>query len=762
MARTSRPVTRQGLIDDGLEWLLDTTFLCHLEPTERDATLQEMEWVGRDRDVEIIRQGAPPPGVFLIVSGEATVTQAAGSEQPSHVTRLGPGQLVGEHSAFTGEPTNASVRTVSPIVALYLSANKFQALATESENLRTYVTELDELRGRWVELMSLLARHPFLRSLGRNDLERLVQSAQIQRYSPGEVLVQARALSRDIFVVIRGRVSVFAPSDSGPREELATKGPGFLFGHAAALLDLPRTADVEAREPTEVLRFEAPALMGIIDRNPTVARRFYQELAGLDLHVERAKAAHSRTQLVAIYGCGRQLGTTSLAYGIAGALSDRFEVLVVDLDGDASMRLLGVDTFEGSIGEVDILEARVPESWGIRVLWPASPDQVPELVARLQDGLGDNAYILLASAASDARNISAMRLAPSVIFVRSALDGTHKEAAQHSQYRVDAVRLVSGGVMPIETSGRVVRVPDGADPIHRFWAGQDLGALTCERTAFGRACHRLVRALRGQLVGLALGGGGALGYAHIGLIRMLHEASIPIDFVAGVSFGALVGGFYAIGGLDALTELIERRRWVAAAGLGSSISTQLVAQLVYQFAGRVELGMTEIPFYPVAVDVTHGREVVCAHGPVGEGVRTSCGLPGIYPAARRVASRLVDGGINNNVPASVVWNAGAHFILASNIIPRFPFDDKPIFAFRGHAIPLLARIDEVVRSLYLLMSQTGRDRSQLADYVFNLRIQGINIHEFWRGDAIAQAGRTQADEQLEDILFAYREATNAS
>ncbi len=173
------------------------------------------------------------------------------------------------------------------------------------------------------------------------------------------------------------------------------------------------------------------------------------------------------------------------------------------------------------------------------------------------------------------------------------------------------------------------------------------------------------------------------------------------------------------------------------------------------------LGETEIPFYPVGVDVETGREVVVSYGTIGRGVRSSSCLPGIYPSLHMGGARVVDGGMNNNVPASVPWEAGAHFIVASNIIPTFPFaprEDASGGTLRKVAWKTLGRFDDMVRGLFLLMSQSGRDRAQIADFVFDLELTGHNVYDFAKGDMIAEAGQRQAEQMLPDILYAYRNA----
>src|SRR5262249_17060623 len=119
---------------------------------------------------------------------------------------------------------------------------------------------------------------------------------------------------------------------------------------------------------------------------------------------------------------------------------------------------------------------------------------------------------------------------------------------------------------------RVVRVPDdpqGAATFDRGGVGE-LVRPNAPRSALGRAFARLARVVNGHTVGLALGGGGAWGYSHVALLRNLEDQGGPIDYIAGTSFGAVVGGLYAVGGMRALDQLVEANS-ASGPGIGPTL-----------------------------------------------------------------------------------------------------------------------------------------------------------------------------------------------
>ncbi|MSP62262.1 MAG: cyclic nucleotide-binding domain-containing protein [Myxococcales bacterium] len=760
----ARPgLTRESLRQAGLAWILESTFICQLDLHEQEQLLASMEWRDYPRDRVIIEDGVPGPGVDLIIEGQAILLLRGSDGKLAAHARMGPGQVVGERSLHRGVPTVGQIKAISPVRSLHLSPAPFRALLAGSERLRAFVENLVSLREQGATILELLLRNPFFRLLSRDDLEQFIQSGAIDRVPAGRRVVTAGERSSEVFLLVRGRVAVYAPGGQGAsRELLATETAGWLFGHAAALLELPRTADVDTIEATEFLVVQATAFMAIVSQNPSLQRRLFQQLATMDLRAAAARSLTAGTMLVSVYGARPGVGTTTIAYGMAAELATTAPVALVDLAGPATARRLGMSVREEHEGDVPVLSLGVPAAWPFRVVWPRDPGHTLTLLRHLRATV--SGAVLVAAQSRDPIDRDAMAECEAVVFVRPGSDVTHAEAARRGQFRVEAVRIDGDSESSLQVGRNAVRVPPDPAAAARFWRSGDLASLRDETCAMGRACRRLVRVLQGRSVGLALGGGGALGFAHVGLIRALRKAGIPIDYVAGSSFGALAAGAYAIGGEAALDRLVEERRrilpWLAA----GVIHTRAIAMLVDRLFGRVALSSTEIPFFPVAMDLLTGREVVLSRGTVGEGVRSSSCLPGPFPAWSLGPWRLVDGGIINNVPASVTWEAGANFIVASNIIPSSPGINS---ARGGPGIrerlrqAALSRLDDLVRSMYLMMSQIGRDRASLADYLFDLDLAGYTIYDFAQGDVIADAGQRQAEAQIEEIVSAYRSDTSA-
>lgn len=179
---------------------------------------------------------------------------------------------------------------------------------------------------------------------------------------------------------------------------------------------------------------------------------------------------------------------------------------------------------------------------------------------------------------------------------------------------------------------------------------------------------------RRNLIGLALGGGAARGWAHIGVLRAMEEAGLPPDIIAGTSIGAVVGGCYIAGALDNLETFargLTRRRvlglldlnfggsgLISGNRLGKLLNERLVDQRIEDLPRR---------FTAIATELATGHEIWMSRGSLVEALRASYALPGIFQPVKIGDRWLVDGALVNPVPVSVCRALGANIVIAVNL-----------------------------------------------------------------------------------------------
>ncbi|MDO5504882.1 MAG: patatin-like phospholipase family protein [Pseudoxanthomonas suwonensis] len=244
-------------------------------------------------------------------------------------------------------------------------------------------------------------------------------------------------------------------------------------------------------------------------------------------------------------------------------------------------------------------------------------------------------------------------------------------------------------------------------------------------------------------VGLALGGGAAKGFAHVGVIKMLEANGIRIDVVAGTSAGSVVGALYA-GGMDAFalqdkavaldeTRIRDVRLFSGGLVQGQKLQDYVNAQL----AGRT-IETLDKPFAAVAARLDNGSRTVFVRGNAGQAVRASSSVPGVFEPTRIGGISYVDGGVVSPVPVDAARQLGADIVIAVDISTR-P-DGTP-----QH----LAGI--VNQSISIMGQQLGRQELARAEVVIRPQVNDIGPADFTQRHAAIVQGERAALAALPQI-----------
>ena len=175
-------------------------------------------------------------------------------------------------------------------------------------------------------------------------------------------------------------------------------------------------------------------------------------------------------------------------------------------------------------------------------------------------------------------------------------------------------------------------------------------------------------------IGIALGSGSARGWSHIGVIRSLLEAGIPIDVACGASVGALVAGSLVAGFLDPLDRWARRLNWSHIIGFmdvmiprSGLVEGEKISGYLREVLSDPMIENLPVPFAAVATDLKTGKEVWLREGSLIDAVRASMSLPGIFTPCGRNGQWLVDGGLVNPVPVSLCRAMGADIVVTVNL-----------------------------------------------------------------------------------------------
>ena len=272
-------------------------------------------------------------------------------------------------------------------------------------------------------------------------------------------------------------------------------------------------------------------------------------------------------------------------------------------------------------------------------------------------------------------------------------------------------------------------------------------------------------------IGLALSSGGAKGIAHIGVLKALEEAHIPVRMLAGTSMGGVVAAVYAAGRSAGeieqfarslrLLDIAQRDR----TGLGLLGQDKLASLLREALGGDLTFAQLKLDLALVAVDLETGEEVIISDGSVVEGVLATAALPIVFPPLRWRGRLLVDGGLLNPVPFDVVRQMGADCVVAvharHDLSDVLEIEPPPrgrgaealirLLLYRSHRTPLL-RVSE--RSLGIMTRKLVEQRWQDAppDLMIDVPLKGVGLLDLDQVDVCLMAGEEAARQHISELV----------
>ena len=246
-------------------------------------------------------------------------------------------------------------------------------------------------------------------------------------------------------------------------------------------------------------------------------------------------------------------------------------------------------------------------------------------------------------------------------------------------------------------------------------------------------------------VGIALGGGAAKGFAHIGVIKMLEANGITPVVVSGTSAGSVVGALYA-SGMDAYAmqekafALDESRIRDVSLFSGGVVKGQKLQDYVNELVGGRSLDRMKKPFAVVATKLENGERTVFVRGNTGQAVRASSSIPGVFEAVEIGKAHYVDGGVVSPVPVDAARELGADFVIAVDISSKA----------NGIASPT-SLLGNVNQSITIMGQKLGALELQRADIVIRPKISDIGAADFEQMNRAILEGERAAQAALPQI-----------
>lgn len=583
------------------------------------------------------------------------------------------------------------------------------------------------------DIASFLATSPVFSELPLDQLIEIATLFRSERHAAGSVVLRQGSKSEAVYFVRSGQLAVRIQR-SGWKETIAYLQPPDIFGELSFVTGKACVADVEVVLDAEVLLLPRDAVPKLPQQRETILRSLMKVIAGR-LQETVTRGGKMRELPVVLLrnhphweapwsfawelarSLGRQSGHKTLLVNL-GAVNDR---PIQDVDGSFSVCYYAAPPAVESLrSEMSRKLTDWKRHFQNIVLNPAGPG-----ASRFAEGIAEYA------------NWKGFLLGPG--------DSAPPEAGS-GQFVVQSA--VKAALPKLSGNSQLIRKAKESEAA--FLSGKPVS------TEFRHTVDSMARCVAGLQVGLALGGGAAWGWAHIGVLSVLEEAGLPIDMISGCSMGSVVGAFRAAGfGVEQLKDIahywstrtrrfVEWRVWRMCL-----LNEKMVRRTFRQYFGDRTVNQTEIPYWANAVDIRAGKEYTIQEGSLVDCVRASIALPGLLPPFARDSSLLVDAGIMDPVPVILVRKMGCHYAIGINAMAELESQEI--------SNGTLGRFFDILsRSMFLMGHEIGQARAeQAANVVFTPSLGEITLLQFSRSQDIIECGRKAAEAQLPKILEGY-------
>jgi NTE family protein len=549
-----------------------------------------------------------------------------------------------------------------------------------------------------------LAAFPLLRDLETEALARVFANLHEIALDPGDFLCRQGDRGDSLFLVANGLVEVWLES-SGGRHLVRRLRQGDVVGEMALLTGKPRSADVIANVPSTVLELDAATFASITAEHPKVLHNIARVLIEREHASADLRFGSGRGESVALV-VGDSVLRDVAAITAAATSASVEPPMVVDLTGDR----------QAPLGKTAI-------------------NDVPGLLAQLDRLLQVHDRVLVVVGNSLPTLGPLLQQMDRIVTLLTPDESARFDATPTSGLATE--RILASSDPSFATPGIVRRVALPIGQADMRWIGRHL-----TRTR----------------IGLALGAGGAKGFAHVGAFRVLEQAGYVFDYVAGASIGSILGSGIAMG--MSARELASVARWLMSSevcgpyfrlieGDPDEPGQQRFYDALTRFADGRHFEDLPVPLAVMTADLNAKQPYVFQSGALADALHAALAIPGLAPPFERPGQRLVDGVTISPVPTHVLQQMGADITVSINLMSRDELARWP----EEESIPPLEKrrsktLDPMIETLIMLQLDTSIRNAAAADVVISPMFAPSSWRDIHLADRFEAAGERAARLQL--------------
>lgn len=703
-----------------------------LDAAAADALASAMRPVRLAAGQTLFRTGGAEPALYLLLAGEMHVAERLPDGDETLLRTLEPGEAVDELQVLAGSRGTVEVRAATEVQLARVADADRDALARR----------FPELHQQWVRIQrqQLLCRlHAVFGVMDRALLADLVEMAEWIHRRRGEMLFEQNQTGGALYLVISGRLRTTRIEKGGATRVLGEAARGEIVGELSFFGCEPRGERVEAIRDSVLVGLENAEFDRLVARRPQTLRHVTR------LVVDRVNRGRpegvARVTNVAVVAASPGAPVAAFCARLAAALAEHGPTLHL------------------TAGEV---ERRMAEA-GISRAWGDGPDTA-RLLAWLEAREVDHRFVVYqADEGATAWTRRCMRQADRVLLVARADEDPGPGPVETALAKLEDRATDAHEVLVLVHPDGTAR-PSGT---RRWLAGRHVREHVHLRWDGPADFARLGRMLAGRAVGVVLGGGGARGFAHIGVLRALTEAGVPIDYIGGTSMGAGVAAQYAMGTPPDDLLAVNRRIYLEwrpqkqlTLPLVSLVDNRLAGVCGERVYGDTEIEDLWTPYFCITSNLTTAEMMVHRTGLLRKYVLASASIPVFAPPVLEGNHLLVDGALLNNLPADVMREQGVGVVVASEVSleedESFTADHVPTAwdVLRGRfrrvagVRPFPGIMEMAMRSSLLHSSWREKEALAQADFCLRPPIEAFTLMGFEQMEEIAGVGYAYASEAV--------------
>ncbi len=648
------------------------------------------------------------------------------------------------------------------------------------------------------------------RDLGIDEIDLITEKLQLVQYPKDTIIFNIDDPGDCMYIIKSGEIRVVAGVGNNG-EVLAYLGRGNYFGEMALLTGEPRSASVVTAMDSEIFVLTKEDFDYLLEKYPSIALTFSHVLSQRLRKISIQKAGR-QNKIIGILNTLQKSRQKPLLLEIARKLMKETngDVVVIDIDvsQDHIAFLLDLEREPQSsrwiIEHLDLvkreeLEHLLPrDRSGVRFFILPSQTEVPfdTYFIRLLSVFKEYYTFVLVNIVADTtitpNTIHTMEQAGTILYLAEQPESDVPNSFQHlknfqkswphlqPKLEVVIVREKKSQPAPSALYKHVQRqhihfLRLDEDPVQFLFQNKGSAIVSSgnqPQPQIKRDVSRIARRLGNVSIGLVLGGGGARAYAHLGILKVLKEANIPIDMIAGTSMGAFLGALHILGksneeilelSLEAWKKLVSPLSWTIPRV--SFIKAHRIRQVVHNIFGDALIEDLPVPFFCVSGDLVSGQEVVMGQGHLYEAILASGALPAFFAPVSINGMQLVDGGVVNNVPGDVLKKQGIDIVIAVDVTPEREAhlqSDKDLVSYSGNPLQKLLQYGRRLRAQYgtvllprIIMRviaieglEITRIKSRYFDIHIKPNLEDFDLFDFRRLSEIVNIGEETGRQQL--------------